>query len=61
MWTFFEYLIISILTDQGQLDEYLSVVFVVLINFLNKAPEQIKTITFPGQQGTCLDMIFALV
>jgi hypothetical protein len=36
-------------------------VFVVLINFLNKAPDQLKSLPFPGQQLSCLDMIVALV
>lgn len=28
--------------DMGDFDQYLNAVFVVLINFINKAPEQLK-------------------
>lgn len=36
--------------------------FVVLINFLNKAPEQVRQIEFPGQQGvSCLQVMCSLV
>jgi len=52
----------SILQDQGQLESYLNTVFVVLINFLNKAPEQVRQIEFPGQQGvSCLQVMCSLV
>jgi len=36
------------MSDQGQFNESLDHVIVVLINFLNKAPEQIKTMEYPG-------------
>jgi len=61
MWVFFEMLITSIMSDQGLLEENLGEVFVVLINFLNKVPEQLKSLPFPGQQISCLDMILALI
>lgn len=36
--------------------------FVVLINFLNKGAEQIKTVEYPGQPGvTCLTVLCSLV
>lgn len=62
MWNFFKILIDSIMSDQGQLDEYLEYVSVVLINFINKAPEQMKQLEYPGQQNqTCLNMLCNLV
>lgn len=51
MWYFFQLIVTSIMTDQGQFDDYFSAVFVVLINFLNKGSEQMKTLQFPNQQG----------
>jgi hypothetical protein len=44
MWYFFQLIVTSIMTDQGQFDDYFSAVFVVLINFLNKGSEQMKTL-----------------
>lgn len=62
MWSFFSQLVASILSDQGLYDNYLNTVFVVLINFLNKAPEQTKQIEFPGMQGvTCLQTMCQLI
>lgn len=34
---------------------------VVIINFLNKAPEQVKSVTYPGSQMTCLQMLCQLL
>jgi hypothetical protein len=40
----------------------MNAVFVVLINFLNKGAEQIKTLEYPGRQGvTCLQVLCELV
>jgi hypothetical protein len=37
-------------------------VFVVLINFLNKGSEELKTVQYPGQPGvTCLSVLCSLV
>lgn len=53
----------SIMTDEGILDENLSQVFVVLINLMNKAPEQFKSISFNlnGTEMTPLDMSCQLI
>lgn len=47
--------------DHGQFDEFLDAAFVVLINFLAKAPEQIKTVQYPGQNHTCLTQLCQLI
>lgn len=50
------------MSDQGQFNESLDHVIVVLINFLNKAPEQIKTMEYPGQPGqTCMMVLCSLI
>lgn len=61
MWQFFQHMIDSIMADKGQFDQYLDSVLVVLINFLNKVPEQIKTVQYPGQQMTCLQILCQLL
>jgi hypothetical protein len=60
MWQFYQIIINLIVNDRGILDEFLPQAAVPLINFMSKNPEQFRTATFEGQ-GTCLDMMFALI
>lgn len=61
MWQYFEQIISSLLQDNGVFDQYLDCVIVVLINFLNKAPQQIAQVQFTGQQMTHLQVLCSLI
>ena len=64
MWNFFQMIITSVLSDQGILNEYFDQVFTVIVNLINKAPEDFKTAAFTqanGQTMTPLDMTCQLM
>jgi len=49
MWNFYQLMVTSLMQDKGILDEYLDEVFVTLINFMNKDPNQFKSASFADQ------------
>lgn len=58
MWNIYLLIADSLLTDKGILDEYIDIISVPLINFMNKDPITFKTaqLDYNGQKVTCLDI-----
>jgi hypothetical protein len=45
MWSFYDLIITTIMTDRGILDEFLPQVSVPLINYISKNPDQFKSLS----------------
>ena len=63
MWNIFLLIADSLLTDKGILDEFIDIICVPLINFMNKDPVTFKQcqLEYNGQKTTCLDLFCQVV
>jgi hypothetical protein len=60
MWNFYIALADSFLNGKGVLDEFLHVVSVPFLNFINKSPTQFRDLSVNGY-GTCLDIMVQVI
>ena len=63
MWNFFQLIVQSIMEGRGILEQFSEACFAVIINMMNRNPENFKSLSLPsgnGQTMTPLDMTLAL-
>ena len=51
MWNFFYSIVVSIMEDRGILDNHFDSSFALIINLMNKEPQNFKSVSFPNAQG----------